>query len=263
MLTGSGARAGVPKVMIVISDGAESYCGSQSSTDCAAIAAASVAKSAGTKVIAAGFGNVIKETLIAMASFPAASYTLFTPTAKGLYDILVNNDVDLCKVATETHAPTDAPTTLAPLTGGDSYSPTKVPTWSPITPAPTPTECVANGFVTEYDAAPKGQECSALHVGASVVTSKAECEAYAVKHGFTFEDGTCGYPGAYITGCGQSTDACENNVVAWCDSTSPATDADVEPICKFAVRCTACSYEYAWGTEGQLCSDIGPEDRIG
>ena len=59
----------------------------------------------------------------------------------------------------------------------------------------------------------------------------------AVKHGFTFEDGTDGYYGACITGCGRGTDVGENNF-----------------------RCTACSCEYVWGTgEGQLCSNTGPE----
>ena len=68
------SREGVSKVMLVLTDGEQTIDGDDST----AIAMADVAKRAGIKVFAVGFGSADKETIISMASEPSATLTPFS-----------------------------------------------------------------------------------------------------------------------------------------------------------------------------------------
>lgn len=69
-LTGSGARDGANKVMMLLTDGADTVSG-----DAVAIQRASQVKALPLKLFAVGFGDAEVATLQAMASEPAASYS--------------------------------------------------------------------------------------------------------------------------------------------------------------------------------------------
>lgn len=92
--TGAGARAGVEKVMILLSDGVQTVGGD----DNTAIAAAATAKAAGTKLISVGFGDVSLVTLGDIASQPCCQFTLYRPTAAELVESMIDGLFDICEI---------------------------------------------------------------------------------------------------------------------------------------------------------------------
>ena len=78
-ITGTGARAGAFKVIMLLTDGVSTV-----GTDEGAIQVASVAKAAGVTLFAAGFGDAAATTLDAIATAPASVYSYHTPDVSGL-----------------------------------------------------------------------------------------------------------------------------------------------------------------------------------
>ena len=153
MVTGTNARAGVPKVIVLMTDGVQSVrCGKGSwsySTpvcDDTAIAAALSVKATGTKLVAIGFGDANQLTLSSIASSPSTSFAVYGATASSIVDTLRDGAFDICRVA-------------ADLPRGPPPSPPP----PPLTPANT---CDANSQVTVPDHS-SGQ--------ATVMTASAGC----------------------------------------------------------------------------------------
>jgi len=117
VVTGTGARAGVPKVMIILSDGVQTVGGD----DNTAIGAATLAKNAGTTILAVGFGSVSLVTLNSIASSPSSLYAKYKTTAAELVNIITNGEFDMCKIVTDLPrgpppSPPDPPSHPSPLT---------------------------------------------------------------------------------------------------------------------------------------------------
>ena len=111
VVTGAGARAGVPKVMVLMSDGVQTVGGD----DNTAIAAAANAKAAGTKIIAVGFGDASLVTLSSIAS--DASDAMLQPTANDLVSALSDGTLAICTLAADLpRGPPPSPPTFAALT---------------------------------------------------------------------------------------------------------------------------------------------------
>ena len=70
VVVGAGSRAGVPRAMLLLTDGVQTADGDDSD----AIAEASVVKAAGVQLIAVGFGSARAATLSAIASSPSTFY---------------------------------------------------------------------------------------------------------------------------------------------------------------------------------------------
>ena len=111
VLTGTGDRADAPNVMILMSDGVQTVGGD----DNTAIAAATTAKGAGTKIIAVGFGGVNLITLGAIASDPIANM-IYQSTAEELVNVIRNGEFGLCVLAADlpTGPPPAPPTPSLP-----------------------------------------------------------------------------------------------------------------------------------------------------
>ena len=92
VLTGTNARANVPKVMLIESDGVQNRCGD----DNTAIAAANDAKAAGTKIFVVAFNDPSYATLGSIASPPSSENVLFKTTAQALLDIMLDGRFSAC-----------------------------------------------------------------------------------------------------------------------------------------------------------------------
>jgi len=129
VLTGTGARTGVPKVLILMSDGVQTVGGN----DNTAISAATTAKNAGTKIIAVGFGGVSLTTLNAIATSPSSTHALYQTTARNIVDLIANGEYDICVTAADQpRGPPPSPPSPPSLPPPPSLSP------PPSTPPPLP-----------------------------------------------------------------------------------------------------------------------------
>jgi len=139
VLTGTGARSGVPKVIVLISDGVQTVGGD----DNTAIAAATAAKNAGIKLIAVGFGDVSLVTLNALASSPSSDFMRFKSSAKELVNLIVDGTLGICVTATDKpRGPPPSPP-APPLAPSPSLppQPPSLPPTSPPAPSMPPIDC--------------------------------------------------------------------------------------------------------------------------
>ena len=133
VVTGAGARAGVPKVMILMSDGVQTVGGD----DNTAIGSATLVKNAGTKILAVGFGGVSVITLNAIASSPSSEYARYETTAAAVIQMITNGEFDFCKIATDMpRGPPPSPPN--PPWQPSPSSPSPVPPPPPVNP---PVDC--------------------------------------------------------------------------------------------------------------------------
>jgi len=95
VLMGANARDGVPKAIVLLTDGVQTVGGN----DNTAIREAAAVKAIGTKIIAVGFGGVAPATLDAMASQPPSTYSLRADTAASLLQILSDGSFGICRIA--------------------------------------------------------------------------------------------------------------------------------------------------------------------
>jgi hypothetical protein len=127
VVTGTGARAGVPKVMVLLGDGVQTIGGD----DNTAIGKATTAKAAGIRIIAVGFGSVSVTTLNAIASSPSSVNAVYKSTARDVVDLMTDGKLGICVTATDVpHGPPPSPP--APP------SPPKPPQIPPPPPPPPP-----------------------------------------------------------------------------------------------------------------------------
>ena len=132
-VTGAGARTGVPKVIILMSDGVQTVGGD----DNTAIGAATTAKTAGTTIIAVGFGDVSLVTLNSMASSPSSQYAKYKATASELVNMLTNGDFGLCRTVFD--LPRGPPP--SPPEPPSPPAPPRLPPPSPQLPSSPPIDC--------------------------------------------------------------------------------------------------------------------------
>ena len=239
VLQGVNARLGVPKVMLVLSDGVQTVGGN----DNTAIAAAQVAKDAGIRILVWGFGGVRAGTMVAIASPEVTETTVLLTTAQKLVDLLSSRDVDLCTIVIGTPSPTADP----------GSEPTIAPT---VTGAPTGAGCQ---LAVEYDAARAGEACTTLHASATTVTSQNECASFAAARGFSMSVYTSS---SLVYGCSYNAAetryvSTEKEIVFNNDTAGLATSSSYELICKFQKSCTPCANNIQLGDPGGTCSDLG------
>lgn len=158
VVTGVGARAGVPKVMILLSDGVQTVGGN----DNTAISSATVAKNAGTKILAVGFGSVSMVTLVTIASSPSSEYARYETTATALVNLITNGEFDMCKIVTDLPrgpppSPPNPPSQPAPS------SPTSPPPSLPPPPVNPPVDC---DYCSDLNAAYQAKEAELKLAGA-------------------------------------------------------------------------------------------------
>lgn len=136
VLTGTGARTGVPKVLVLMSDGVPNTCGTQTEV----ISAATTIKNAGTKIITVGFGAASVTLLNQVASSPASTYALYQTYAQDFVNLIANGEFDICVTATDQpRGPPPSPP--SPPTPPPPPSPPAPPTSPPESPPPPPIDC--------------------------------------------------------------------------------------------------------------------------
>lgn len=133
VVTGMDARYGVPKVLVLLSDGVQTIGGDDST----AIAAANDAKAAGIKVIVFGFGDVSISTVSRIASWPQSETAIYQHTADKINTLLNEGMFGICAIAT------DKPRGPPPLppTPSSPPAPTAPSPSSPPIPNQPPTDC--------------------------------------------------------------------------------------------------------------------------
>jgi len=133
VVTGTGARSGVPKVIVLMSDGVQTVGGD----DNTAIAAATNAKNAGIKIIAVGFGSVSLVTLNALASSPSSEFSRYQSAASDLVQLIVDGTLGICVTATD--KPRGPPP--SPPVPPSPPSPPLSPPLTPPLPSMPPVDC--------------------------------------------------------------------------------------------------------------------------
>ena len=137
ILTGTGSRAGVPKVLVLLSDGIQTT----GNRDADAISAATTVKAAGTRIIAVGFGDASVTTLNAIATSPSSVNALYKSTASELVDLMTDGKFGICVTATDVpygpppsppSPPSDPPPPKPPMTPPPSPSPLPPPSTPPV-----------------------------------------------------------------------------------------------------------------------------------
>lgn len=150
VLSGTNARANVPKVMVLESDGIQTECGD----DNTAIAAAADVKADGTKIVAVGFNSASFITLQAIVTPPSADNLLFKNTAAELLDVVSDGRFALCvKVAdVPTSPPPSPPVPPSPPSPPALPPPSPPPFPPPPTPSGPPVDCAyCSDLYTAFD----------------------------------------------------------------------------------------------------------------
>jgi len=144
VVTGTGARAGVPKVLVLMSDGVQTVGGN----DQTALDKAALAKAAGIKIIAIGFGGVSLTTLNGIATSPASEHAFYKSSAQDVVNTLINGEFGICVIASDLpRAPPPSPP--APPS---PPSPPSLPSPSPPPPSPPPITCnYCSDLYTSFD----------------------------------------------------------------------------------------------------------------